>query len=366
MEVKTNMEVRAANTKRIFSTLYFEGPTTKQELARKLSLSLPTVNSIVSDLFERGLLKKGKVMESTGGRRATCISPVWDSKISIGLEVSGYETRILLINMKPQVVVSETYPCGMNNSDDLWTEVNERLMEFIDRYAEDKEKLLGVAMALPLPMENGKLVKVKSLPAKWNVDIDEICRKIEVPIRIYSSAKVAAIAQIWALNNRGSFTFMNIGSYIAGAIVYGGEIIEISQRHGEFGNMILDRSGQQKRLEEVCTGISLEKNYGMKFLEFLDRLSKNEEKAKKIWLEYLEAIACSIYNMHCMFNWEIVIGGSMTPYIQPYEEEIKKCIRKISNFPEEEVNYFRFSDLGQYGAATGAAMTLQDAFLNTI
>lgn len=70
----------------VFKCLYnATEPITKQEVATKCSLSLPTVYQAFSVLEERSLIDNGQNRSSTGGRRAQTFSISRNSIATIGI-----------------------------------------------------------------------------------------------------------------------------------------------------------------------------------------------------------------------------------------------------------------------------------------
>ena len=61
-----NTSVRAENRRRVAYLLYQRGALSKQAIARELGLSIPTVNLLVSQLKEEGLL----TLQSGASRRS--------------------------------------------------------------------------------------------------------------------------------------------------------------------------------------------------------------------------------------------------------------------------------------------------------
>ena len=68
-------DLRQNNRNRIYRYLYdATEAVTKQDVARALNLSLPTVSTNLSELMEEKLLGYGEPMASTGGRKPRSIS----------------------------------------------------------------------------------------------------------------------------------------------------------------------------------------------------------------------------------------------------------------------------------------------------
>jgi hypothetical protein len=139
---------------------------TKQELAWNLNMSLPTVNVIIKNLTDQGLVSKGEVLKSTGGRKATKLTPVYDARYSVGIEGSQTELRIVLVDLGINQLATECYPLGVENKKEYWDNINSIVSDFIARNVPDKDKLLGVALALQIPMKGQKAI--------WGGDQDKV------------------------------------------------------------------------------------------------------------------------------------------------------------------------------------------------
>lgn len=364
MENKNNSEVRINNIKRVINILFHQGPMTKQELAFKLDISLPTVTVIMKELTARGLITNGEVLKSTGGRKPIRISPVFDAKYAVGIEVSMNEIRIVLVNLGPKKVAVERYPLGVRNTREYWEQINTILMDFINRNLAEKEKLLGVGIALQVPIKDQSVVLSKNMPSNLCIDLKMAEACFEVPVVFYSSGKMAALSQIWALNDWDNFIFISIGSYMAGAIIHNGQIVGFSDRNGEFGNMLISNGNRNKRFEDYCTSRAICEKSGLSVKEFFKLLEQDNEECIKIWDEYLDMLSVCLHNIHCIHDWNIVIGGAMSEYIDRYWSEIKSRLADLTDFNDESTSYVKISDLGVFGSAVGAALTQIDRFLN--
>ena len=64
-------EPNLSNTNRIFQEIYYQKTISKQEIAKHLKLSLPTVAQSLKELYAMGIIEKNGYFESTGGRKAT-------------------------------------------------------------------------------------------------------------------------------------------------------------------------------------------------------------------------------------------------------------------------------------------------------
>lgn len=367
MDFNTNSQVRNFNKRRILSFILEKRSVTKQQIARELNVSLPTVSSIVKELMEQNIITNGEVLGSTGGRKATTIVGVADYRFAIGVEVGSAHLRITMVNTKPEVVASKSYDCELDLTKEYWQQVNRHINAFVEEYVSDKEKILGVSIAVPFPVEDRKVVQMKSYPQEILVSEEELQAYYDFPIRLVSSSKLAAYAQIWILNRRENFQYINLGKYIAGAIVFREDVIEFDNRHAEYGNFLVPYKGEVRRVDEICSTEGIKRNTGLKLSEFFEQLEQGTEACVQFWKEYLDTLSICLYNMHCTLDWPIAIGGSLSPFLKPYMKEIQERISAISNFKDEaRVDYVSISDFGEYSAATGAALSMQNEFLESI
>ena len=71
----SKIELRQINRNNIYRCIYESGGISRQEIALKTGLSIPTIIQNLSDLEGRNLITADGVFQSTGGRRARVIPP---------------------------------------------------------------------------------------------------------------------------------------------------------------------------------------------------------------------------------------------------------------------------------------------------
>jgi predicted transcriptional regulator len=78
-------ERRRMTRNSIYNFIYEANMTpSKQEIAKQLGLSLPTVYQNINELLNAGLIQVGQIHKSTGGRRPIGYSVVSDIKFAVG------------------------------------------------------------------------------------------------------------------------------------------------------------------------------------------------------------------------------------------------------------------------------------------
>ena len=86
---------------RIYQTLYTsEELCTKQSLAKRCQISMPTLYQNLSELMQDGLVRYSGEARSTGGRRALGLDIVPDARISIGISVTEHHLRLVAADLR--------------------------------------------------------------------------------------------------------------------------------------------------------------------------------------------------------------------------------------------------------------------------
>ena len=94
MRAMPSTAVKAHNRSAMAQYLYGHSHVTKQELERELGLSLPTITQNLHALEDDGLIRKGELQDSTGGRKAQNYEFNPDHRTAIGVVMRSNELRL--------------------------------------------------------------------------------------------------------------------------------------------------------------------------------------------------------------------------------------------------------------------------------
>ena len=328
MESTKNADIRINNRKRVVNTLFRQGAMTKRDLAERLDLSLATLTLLLKELKAKKLIANGMALDSTGGRKPLLLEPAYDVKYSVGIEVSQHELRIVAIDLGSHVLAKEIYPYGMDTSREYWQKASAVAEEFIAAHIKNPKKLLDIGLAL---QSCKNCTDHQELPQSretgLNLAMVQSC--FRHPLIVRSSAKQAALAQIWGANHRDRFVYVSASSALGGAIVYDHRVIDVELQNCLFGSLLLpadsflQSSGSPKRLEDFCTVNALCAKTGSDSIgQFFQKLQDGDVLCKKAWEQALDAFSILFYNLHQIFGWKVVAGGSLSPLLLAYKEDI--------------------------------------------
>ena len=361
IQTTKNSDVRSANRKRVSNLLFRQGQMTKQELALKLNMSLPTVSTILKELSDAGLVTTGKTLDSTGGRKAVCHQPVYEAKYSVGAEASLHGIRLILLDLGVHVAAEEYFPLEQENTRAYWEKVDSMIERFCQTHVDQKEKILDMGITLEIPMRDGQVIAKKGQTADeiMNLDLARSCLHMNVKFR--NSTKMAAVAQIWALGSNNNFVFVSLGNHVRGALIHQGNVMDFANTNGEFAD-IVTHGGSPGRLDDILSAENLCRKAQVPDLDTFFQWVQ-EGRAAHVWEAYLNELSIFLHALRCIFGWDIVLGGSLSPYLEKYRDLLEARMEAYNTFAEQSQSRLLFSRLGGRGAAVGAALLPIDAFM---
>lgn len=366
----TNKEVRINNQKNIVNTLFRYGPMTKQELASRLGLSLPTVSVINKSLAAKGLVAKGEKLESTGGRPPSHITLVFDARLSIGVDISTHHVRIVLVNLGPTIVSSEKHSLLYDSTPDYWRSVRKIIDNFIAKNQVDEAKLLGIGFSLQAPIKSGQPVSASFQPVSLSgIDHNVMSKIFGSPVEVHNDAKMASLAQVWGAGEEEDVVYLMLSNGVGGAIVADHKLLRGNSKNAEFGHMNVQdggrlcNCGQHGCLGAYCSSRALQEHSGVSLETFFDGLDAGNSQYHALWDEYLHILAIAVSNLNLIFDTDIIIGGEMSPYISKYLADLREKVSRRNPFGGHG-DFVRIGVYGEFDSAFGAALIHNDRFLS--
>jgi glucokinase len=165
-----------------------------------------------------------------------------------GIDIGGTNINIGLVSEYGQVLDETVIPtCPEKGPEDALNRMIGSLKQMLPAHQENEE-CRGIGIGIPglLDTEKGCIIEASNLPGWQSYSIiDHLSAKLNIPAFIENDANLAALGEYWLGAGQGaSSLFMaTLGSGIGGAILAGGKILKMHPSAGEFGHMIIERSG---------------------------------------------------------------------------------------------------------------------------
>ncbi|MDR0584586.1 MAG: ROK family protein, partial [Treponema sp.] len=250
-------------------------------------LSIPTVMSIIDDLFEKKVIRSIGKGESSGGKPPEMLEMVPNRFYYIGVDVGRTVIRVVVNNAVYEQVASLQEPTGNPlPAKDLVDRICSYVATIVRQSAIAKYNILGVGVAMPGLIENdtGRVLfspdfSWEDIPLKaWLQD------SLGYPILVENSNRALALNESYlpgeVESSRATFS-VNLGYGIGAGLVIGDQIFTGSSgTSGEIGHITVVRDGplcacgNRGCLEAVASGLAI-----------ADQAKKEAEQDKKskIW-----------------------------------------------------------------------------------
>ena len=370
----STVEVRKQNRNRVYRQLIsLWEPVTKQELAFRLSMSLPTLSQNLNELAEMGLIDRSSTTDSTGGRRPKLIVPLPDARFALGAELTGSDLRLVAVNLRQETLAYQKILLPFANTPEYGLRLAELIEVFLDANHLDREKLLGVALTLPGiigPDQN----TIEYAPT-IGVHTSTPCRftgSIPYPILLDNDANCGGFGEWWNRTDQQSMAYLSLSRGVGGAILMGGTLYDgVSHRAAEFGHMCLHpggrrcECGRQGCLEAYCSAARLSEDLDISLEVFFQRLEQGNPAYLTLWQTYLEDLATAITTIHTILDCPVMIGGSVSQYLPPYRSQLAKLIRSLDPLTDQ-TDFFTFCPSSSHSVCIGAAARFLYTFISQL
>lgn len=367
-------ELRHKNRNNIYRYLYHvKQPKTKQEIAQEMSFSLPTVTQNLNELLEAGVLEYAGLVDSNGGRRARTMQLVVDARIAIGIEISRNYMRLVAIDLYGQEIAYQCISCTFEASDAYRRRIAQALEQFLDDFSLKRARLLGIGITLPgIINERTGMIEAAPVLGVRQLEVSYFTEGIPYPVLVGNDASDAGYAECWNRNQQDTLAYLFLGNGVGGALVIKGKpYTGQNYRSAEFGHICivphgkLCRCGRRGCFEAYCSTTCISDALGISIEEFFAQLNEGNLEYRSIFDAYLEHLVCGVHTIRMVMDCDIVLGGSITPYLEPYLEWMRGKLAQRDSFGSDG-SYLRLGICGTKASCIGAALHYVADFMQDI
>lgn len=370
----TNTDVKKLNKNRIFRLIYNSDKISRQEIADQLGLSLPTVNQNLKMLMEDGLIEYVGNFTSTGGRRAQAITINNNARKAISVNIKADYINVDVVGLKGQIIYSMAVKAHFSKSSAYIEKLTDAVRHAVDYVGADADDILGVGVTVPGILDDEKQILISAPPLKAkNYDFTRLISAIDYPVVVMNDARAEAYADHW-FNGKSEDEkiYIMLGEGVGGAYINASAIRNgVHNRGGEFGHMVIHPGGKQclcgKKgcLEAYVSEKVLSSELDMTLDNFFELAAQGKPDYVDMLEEYIDNLALGINNIYTMMDCDIVLGGTVAPYIKRYEDRIKECLVNDYSF-DTDADYLKISDGGGGKSGLGAALSFVARFIDGV
>ena len=277
--------------------------------------------------------------------------------------LSNRHIHIACIDLKAQQVCDLAVFKPFTGDEAYCREVGQILEDFLDSNAIDRTRLLGIGIALPgIPNRDRHVVELSHAVNARTLDIDLLTKYIPYPCFLENDANAAA----WQSGGTTAPTPLwstspSRRAWAARCCWTASTTWAITFTPASSDTCALcpaaARAAAAKKgcLEAYCSTARFSDDLGITREDFFSGLEAGNQEYKALWDDYLDHLAIGIYNIHIVLDCDIVMGGVLTQFIEPYLDDLRRRIRDISFF-ETDASYLRCSKYRKWTSCVGVAL----------
>ena len=366
-----DFNLRKFNTSNIYSYFLNHDDATKQDLASHLNLTLPTVTKNIEYLSGLGLIEASGSRGQTGGRRAITYSLCAEAKVALGLDITKHHVACVAVDLNGKIISFRRNWMVFEYSDAYFRNVSDLLKTFIGESRIDEKKILGVGIGIQALVKTDNRTVFYSRIMDFGEDTYEMFRKyIPYDISMFNDAKASCFAEKWVNKDIQNAFYILLSNNVGGAMIINGQVYSGNNfRAAEVGHITLvpqDRQcycGQCGCVDPYLAATNLSQDDLAGYFENLK--TTTDEKILDNWDRYLDYMASAVNNVRALMDCDVILGGYVGAYLEPYLDEIKKRALRISTF-DADSDFIKLCTYKNESIAAGAALHYISQFIKTI
>lgn len=355
-----NQAGRSQNRERIFWLLLKEGVVTKQEVAHKLQLSMPTTLQNINDMLEHGILEECGSFASTGGRKAKKIRLKRDVGLGLGIDIALHHVELVITDLFGEVLAQQVLPIPFADTPAWYHTFGQALELFLQVNHEDAPRILSAGISFPgiIDAESTEIIRSHIFSLE-HVGLERFRRCIPYPVVVANDANSACFAELCPEHH--TYFYVSLNESVGGAWMQQGRLqLGDTWQAGEIGHMLLTPGGRRCYCgKHGCADAYLSPKVlledGRSLPSFFDAVQARSSSACKKWDAYLDHLAILLTNLRMMANVDLVVGGAVGSFIAPWLEQLNEKAASYDRFARD-IDYIFPCKRREHAFAVGASM----------
>lgn len=274
-------------------------------------------------------------------------------KMKIGIDLGGSHIAIGIVDNKGRILEKVEKRLTSVEKKNVKKAIEEYIIENAKHFMQ-KYNITEMGMAIPGWAENGVILSSGNLGIRNYAIVEELQKKIKIPITLRNDAKCAALAEntYGCLKGYSRSLFLTLGTGIGGAAFLDNQLLKSGRRPGyEFGHMVIEKDGipchcGRRGCFERYASMKVFKNNLREALN-LDETTRGQELfgmiqrnhpenndyeiIENVVSEYIENLSIGILNLVNIFEPEMIgIGGSFVYFEEVLLPRLKEKIEKAN------------------------------------
>ncbi|MVB09496.1 N-acetylmannosamine kinase [Caprobacter fermentans] len=373
MNSLTLKDVKRNNYSLIYRLLYHEKKLSKQDLANRLRLSLPTVSQNLNQLESQGLVRKSGLLAGQVGRKAVAYSLCEKARVAVGVEIQRDVLLITAVDIYGRTFLRKETRCVFRDESGYYEEVGRAVLDFLAEMEVTPGAVLGIGFAVQaLASADGREITYGKILYRTGMLVDELEKGIKLPCSFIHDARCAATAELWFDRKIKDAVYLSVGKHLGGALIMNRRIHQGSRGcSGAIEHMTLVRDGRDCYcgghgcMEAYCSLEALLQGKDT-LPRFFERLRAGEAEYVRRWTSFLEDLSVALNDLYAIFDVPCILGGSIAPYITKDDiDSLHERVFSRTAFPNPQP-FIKISNAPADNVAVGAALPYIRRYLDSV
>jgi predicted NBD/HSP70 family sugar kinase len=122
--------------------------------------------------------------------------------------------------------------------------------------------------------------------------------------------------------------------------------------------------GQRGCLEAYCSTRRIIENTGLSLNDFFQAVTRHDPACEALWFDMLRHLAIGINNINLALDCQVILGGLLSEYLEPWLPELKRYVS--AGNPFGEADFLSLSTLRRHIAPLGVALYFIREFICSV
>ncbi|HMR18765.1 MAG TPA: ROK family transcriptional regulator [Sphingobacterium sp.] len=291
----------AFNKLRLLKAVFNKEMMSIGELSKELGLSFPTVNALILDLQDRGVLVAKDKGESIGGRKPLLYKVNDNAFTVLCMEVERFSVRLVVLdNNNNEVYPSRSYPYDISVDISQAEDLVGVIRSYVADLGVDYDSLSAIGLNMP-GLVDSSLGTNQTFYVEEGFNIrDFLTQKLDKYVAVINDVKAAALSELLygaAQNKKNVLVILMDWGIGLGIIINGQIYMGNNGFSGEMGHMVFEEDGDLcycgKRgcLETIASGVYLVNQARADIENGMPSLLKNFVDVKNLQPQHIIKVA---------------------------------------------------------------------------
>jgi predicted NBD/HSP70 family sugar kinase len=371
-KVPIGSDLKKANRNNIYTLIWREKRISKQSIMQRLGLSLPTVTQNLNELMREGLVAVNGSFGNTGGRSASGYSIVPQARFAIGVDINKTRIAAVVCDLNGDIIANLNDQCKFEDTPAYHNHVRDHVIHIAEKVPVKSDTLLGVGISIQgLVSQDHQEVMYGPILGITGLKVHQYTNYS--PCNLFHDADCGAFAELWVSDDIRNAVYLSLNVNLGSSLIFDRKIFtgdNFMACKAEHMTLIPDGGlcycGEKGCADVYCrTEVLTDITADGTLAGFFEMLKNGNKKAAAQWDTYLNHLASLLNSLHMILDCNILLGGQLAQYIEPYLDELKRRAYR-RNSVDKSQDYIRKAKFSGEAMAAGAALYYIDEFVKNV